>query len=152
MGRMTKLNTYTQEKDYYMYKNKNNRFKTQIQCLRTFLKEYGENLHLYSLPHYPNSENSPTWVQALTATLEKNPQIPYPVALAYKCLLDHVAFFCCGFIGITDHLRHDTSSCFFFVVCLFVFSESQLPVLGYMKGRILITCFLFFSGTCHVAV
>jgi hypothetical protein len=49
MGRMTKLNTYTQEKDYYMYKNKNNRFKTQIQCLRTFLKEYGENLHDISL-------------------------------------------------------------------------------------------------------
>lgn len=48
--------------------------------------------------------------------------------------------------------RHGHLVFFFFVVCLFVFSESQLPVLGYMKGRILITCFLFFSGTCHVAV
>lgn len=51
MGNNSSLNgkndktEYLQEKDYYMYKNKNNKFKTQIQCLQTFLKEYGENLH-----------------------------------------------------------------------------------------------------------
>lgn len=100
-------------------------------------------LHVCSRPHYPNSGNSPTWQQALTSKLEKT-QIPCPAALTYKCLFAHVPFFCCGFTGITDHLRHDTLHVCFRKPC-------HLPTPGYVKGRVL-SNHMFSSGTCHAAV